>query len=180
MVRIMDNANPKPSNPFHVAVIGAGASGTLVAAQFKKLAPSYGRLALIGNQARPARGVAYETPYNANLLNVAARNMSAFPDDMCHFVRWLERHLPGSSAATFAPRMLYGNYLTSIFDETINTSDQIDYFPATATGFTREEDSWAIHLDNGISIETRSVVLALGNLMLPNDPIDFCEVESNY
>jgi uncharacterized NAD(P)/FAD-binding protein YdhS len=180
MVRIMDNANPKPSNPFHVAVIGAGASGTLVAAQFKKLAPSCGRLALIGNQARPARGVAYETPYNANLLNVAARNMSAFPDDMCHFVRWLERHLPGSSAATFAPRMLYGNYLTSIFDETINTSDQIDYFPATATGFTREEDSWAIHLDNGISIETRSVVLALGNLMLPNDPIDFCEVESNY
>jgi len=58
MVRIMDNANPKPSNPFHVAVIGAGASGTLVAAQFKKLAPSCGRLALIGNQARPARGVA--------------------------------------------------------------------------------------------------------------------------
>ena len=169
----MHNANPKPSSPYHVAVIGAGASGTLVAAQFKKLAPSYGRLALVGNQTRPARGVAYETPYKANLLNVAAGNMSAFPDDMGHFVRWLERHLPGSSAATFAPRMLYGNYLAGIFDETINTSDQIDYFPATATGLTRKEDSWMIHLDNGISIEARSVVLALGNLLLPNDPIDF-------
>ena len=106
--------------------------------------------------------------------------MSAFPDDMGHFVRWLERHLPGSSAATFAPRMLYGNYLTDIFDETINTSDQIDYFPATAIGLTRKEDSWMIHLDNGISVEARSVVLALGNLLLPNDPIDFGEVESNY
>ena len=176
----MHNANSKPSSPYHVAVIGAGASGTLVAAQFKKLAPSYGRLALIGNQARPARGVAYETPYKANLLNVAAGNMSAFPDDMGHFVHWLERHLPGSSAATFAPRMLYGNYLTSIFDETINTSDQIDYFPATAIGLTHKEDSWMIHLDNSSSIEARSVVLALGNLLLPKDPIDFGEVESNY
>ena len=104
-----------------MAVIGAGASGTLVAAQFKKLAPSSGRLALIGNQARSARGVAYGTPYKANLLNVAAGNMSASPDDISHFVRWLERYLPGSSATTFAPRMLYGNYLTDIFDEAINT-----------------------------------------------------------
>lgn len=176
----MHNANPKPSSPYHVAVIGAGASGTLVAAQFKKLAPSYRRLALIGNQVRSARGVAYETPYKANLLNVAAGNMSASPDDMSHFVRWLERHLPGSSATTFAPRMLYGNYLTDIFDEAINTSDQIDYFPATAIGLTHKEDSWIIHLDNSTFVEARSVVLALGNLLLPNDPIDLSRVESNY
>jgi uncharacterized NAD(P)/FAD-binding protein YdhS len=180
MVQIMYSANPKSKSRYDVAVIGAGASGTLVAAQFKKLAPSYGRLALIGSQARPARGVAYETAYKANLLNVAAGNMSAFPDDMGHFVRWLERHWPGSSAATFAPRMLYGNYLAGIFDETINTSDQIDYFPTIAIGLTRKEDSWMIHLDNGSSIEARSVVLALGNLLLPNDPIDFSGAESNY
>ena len=45
--------------------------------------------------------------------------MSVFPDDMGHFVRWLERHLPGSTAATYAPRMLYGNYLADIFDQTL-------------------------------------------------------------
>ncbi len=176
----MHNADPKSKSLYHVAVIGAGASGTLVAAQFKKLAPSYGRLALIGNQARPARGVAYETPYKANLLNVAAGNMSAFPDDMGHFVRWLEKYLPGSSAATYAPRMLYGDYLAVIFDETLNTSDQVDYFPATAIGLTRQEDFWVIHLDNDSSIETHSVVLALGNHLLPSDPIDFSGVKSNY
>jgi len=176
----MDKANPKPSSPYHLAVIGAGASGTLVAAQFKKLAPSSGRLALIGSQARPARGVAYETPYKANLLNVAAGNMSAFPDDMGHFVRWLEKHLPGSTAATFAPRMLYGDYLTSIFDETLSTSDQVDYFPATVIGLTRKEDFWVIHFSDDSFIEVRSVVLALGNHLLPNDPIDFSGVESNY
>jgi uncharacterized NAD(P)/FAD-binding protein YdhS len=176
----MPKANLKSKSPYHVAVIGAGASGTLVAAQFQRLAPSYGRLALIGNQDRPARGVAYETPYKANLLNVAAGNMSAFPDDMSHFVRWLEKHLPNSNAATFAPRRLYGDYLADIFNKTLDTSEQVDYFSATATGLTREEDSWKIHLDNGSSIEAHSVILALGNLLLPNDPIDFSGVGSNY
>ena len=37
-----------------------------------------------------------------------------------------------------------------------------------------------IHLNNGTSVETRSVVLALGNLLLPNDPIDLTKVEFNY
>ena len=67
-----------------------------------------------------------------------------------------------------------------IFDETLNTSDQVDYFPATAIGLTRQEDFWVIHLDNGSSIETRSVVLALGNHLLPKDPIDLSGVEFNY
>ena len=148
-----------------------------MAAQFKKLAPSYGRLALIGNQARPARGVAYETPFKANLLNVAAGNMSAFPDDMGHFLHWLEKHLPGSTAATYAPRVLYGDYLADIFDETLNTSDQVDYFPAMAISLTRKENSWAIHFSDDSFIEARSVVLALGNHLLPNDPIDLSGVE---
>ncbi len=103
--------------------------------------------------------------------------MSAFPDDMGHFVRWLEKHLPGSTAATFVPRILYGDYLACVFDGTLNTSDQVDYFPATAIGLTRQEDFWVIHLDNGSSIETHSVVLALGNHLLPKDPIDLSGVE---
>ena len=37
-----------------------------------------------------------------------------------------------------------------------------------------------IHLDNGASIEARSVVLALGNHLLPSDPIDLSGVEFNY
>ena len=166
-------------NPYHVVVVGAGASGTLVAAQFKRLAP-HGRLALIGNAARPARGVAYETLYQSNLLNVAAGKMSAFPHDMDHFVNWLKRRLPKADAGTFAPRLLYGEYLAQIFEETVDGSKNVEYIPGSAISVSRKHDLWTIRLDNGKSLKARSVVLALGNLLPPSDPVDFSAVASNY
>ena len=102
MAKIM----PRSSAPFDVAVIGAGASGTLVAAQFKRITP-HGRLVIVGNASRPARGVAYETAFEANLLNVPAVNMSAFPQDKYHFTRWLKHRLPKANDATFLKRKIY-------------------------------------------------------------------------
>ena len=165
--------------PFHVVVVGAGASGTLVASQFKRLAP-HGRLALIGNADRPARGVAYETLYQSNLLNVAASKMSAFPHDMDHFVSWLKSRLPKADVGTFAPRLLYGEYLAQIFDETVDGSKNVEYIPGLAISVSRKHDLWTIRLDNGVSLEARTVVLALGNLLPPSDPVDFSAVASNY
>ena len=170
---------PRINTPFQVAVIGAGASGTLAAAQFMRLAPR-GRLALIGNAPRPARGVAYETPYRANLLNVAAGNMSAFPDDGNHFVDWLKNHLTDSDAGTFARRTLYGDYLADILDETLSRTANIEYISGTAVGLSRQEDLWVVRLENGISLKACGVVLAFGNLLAPGDPIDFSAVASNY
>ena len=63
MVQIMPSAESRI--PYQVAVIGAGASGTLVTAQFNRLAPSDAKLALIGNHSKPALGVAYETTFQA-------------------------------------------------------------------------------------------------------------------
>lgn len=177
----MYNNNLLYELPFDVAVIGAGASGTLVAAQFEKLAPSSGsRLVLIGDQPRPARGIAYDTPFQTNLLNVPAGNMSAFPDDEEHFTRWLAKHLPGSSATTFAPRALYGDYLLNIFTKLRKNSEKVEYLNTQAVEMTREDGLWKIHLENGNVIEARAVVLALGNLLLPDDPIDFSPVQSFY
>jgi uncharacterized NAD(P)/FAD-binding protein YdhS len=110
--------------------------------------------------------------------------MSAFPDDMKHFVNWLKAHMPDSNAGTFAPRKIYGEYLTDIFDDTINNSDRIAYriayFNDTATGLTRKDDKWIVHFDNDTFIETNSIVLALGNLLLPSNPIDFSDTRSAY
>jgi len=166
--------------PFDVAVIGAGASGTLVAAQFDWLAPAHARLVLIGSQPRPARGVAYETSCEANLLNVRAGNMSAFPEDQNHFTRWLAKHLPGSSTTTFAPRKLYGDYLLNIFMKLRKYSDKIEYVNNKAIELTRQDDLWFIQLENGNVIAAQAVVLALGNLLLPDDPIDFRSVKFRY
>ena len=154
--------------PFDVAVIGAGASGALVTAQFRRQAPEHGRLALIGAGPRAPRGVAYETHYRTNLLNVAAGNMSAFPDDREHFARWLSAHLPGTDARTFAPRALYGDYLADILaedwpDPTVFTT------PQRAIGLYKESDQWVVYLDDGNTLAAHAVVLALGNLA-PNDP----------
>jgi uncharacterized NAD(P)/FAD-binding protein YdhS len=165
--------------PFHAAVIGAGASGTLVAAQFKRLAPQ-ARLAIVGNAARPARGVAYETAYHANLLNVPAGNMSAFAQDTDHFVNWLKHRQPKANAATFIPRRIYGDYLSEIFYETISDLKNTEYIVGSAINLSRKNDLWTIYLDNGDSFEAYKVVLAFGNLLIPSDPIDFSAVPSNY
>lgn len=161
-------------------MIGAGASGTLLSAQFNRLAPPGAKLALIGSQSKPALGVAYETAFQANLLNVPAGNMSAFPDDMIHFVNWLQARVPDSNAGTFAPRKIYGEYLTDIFEDTLNNSDRIAYFNDTATGLTRKDDKWIVHFANDTFLETNSIVLALGNLLLPGNPIDFNKSGSAY
>ena len=84
-------------------IIGAGASGVLAALQIRRILPEAG-VALIEAGARAARGLAYGTPYGAHLLNVPARNMSAFPDDPGHFVRWLAARVPSTGAETYAPR----------------------------------------------------------------------------
>lgn len=172
--------DPIFGHSFDVAVIGAGASGTLVAAQFERLAPRSARLLWIGEQPRPARGRAYDTSFRTNVLNVPAGNMSAFPDDREHFIRWLATHLPGSSAATFAPRMLYGDYLLSIFEKLCKDSERVNYLNNQASEMDREDGLWMIRLDNGKIVRARSVVLALGNFLLPSDPIDFSSVQLLY
>lgn len=154
--------------PFDAVIIGAGASGALVTAQFQRQARQ-SRVALVGVGPRPARGVAYETPYRTNLLNVPAWNMSGFPDDCDHFLRWLTAHLPETHAGTFAPRTVYGDYLADILDEAL-ASPNVFHTPHQAVDLTHYGDVWTLHLDDGTTLDASQVVLALGNLP-PNDPL---------
>lgn len=164
---------------FDVAVIGAGASGTLVSVQFGRLASKDARLALIGVGERPARGVAYNTPFRSHLLNVRAGNMSAFPDDPDHFVRWLSSRFEGVDARTFAPRQVYGDYLAEILENALKNGI-IEPFRSEAVALDRVEQAWKITLEHGQIIWARSVVLALGNLLPPADPFDAIGMDHLY
>lgn len=144
---------------FDVAIIGAGASGTLTAVQAARAGLSVG---LIDAGARAARGLAYGTPYGAHLLNVPAGRMSAFPDDPEHFLRWLRGRLRDAHAGTFAPRASYGDYLASLL-----IASDVTRVGGSAVGLT---EGWTVHLHDGRMVSARSVVLALGNLP-PNDPL---------
>ncbi len=169
-MKSFDEFAQREEPPFDVAVIGAGASGTLMAAQFRRNAPLHGRLALIGTDQDTARGIAYKTPYCSHLLNVRAANMSAFPDDMDHFLRWLQYRDPDAHAKTFAPRSLYGDYLADLLKVPKQGFASISRITGIAVDLTKNNDLWSVHVDDGSSILARTVVLALGNLP-PNDPV---------
>ncbi len=174
-------SEPSLSNAFDVAIIGAGASGTLTAVQFARLAKEGARGALIDAGARAARGLAYGTPYGAHLLNVPAGRMSALPDDPEHFLRWLRARDASAVAGTFAPRALYGDYLASLLAAE-ETYTRVTRLGGTAIGLTRGEHpraQWTVHLHDGRTITARAVVIALGNLP-PSDPLQLDEDPPEY
>ena len=91
----------------HVAIIGGGFSGTMLAVQL--LRRGFGRVTLIERTGAPGRGLAYGAAHPTHLLNVRAAGMSAYPDDPGHFVRWLEARGGEEAAASFAPRLVYAD-----------------------------------------------------------------------
>ncbi|MCG7202403.1 FAD/NAD(P)-binding protein [Streptomyces arenae] len=98
-----------------VAIVGAGAAGTLTAVQLCETAHRRRTpldLVLVDPAPEAGRGAAYATRDPRHRLNVPAGNMSAYPDDPGHFVRWLCRHgEPAVTGADFATRYRYGAYL---------------------------------------------------------------------
>lgn len=94
-----------------VAVIGGGASGTLLAVQVLRASPVPLDVLLVEPAPRVGRGRAYDTPEPTHLLNAPAGRMSALPADPDHFARWLERFGVEGAAGRFVPRQLYGMYL---------------------------------------------------------------------
>jgi len=140
-----------------VAVVGGGAAGALQALHLERA--GIAEIVLIERAREPGRGVAYSTSRPEHLLNVPARRMSALADDPDHFTRWYSARA-GGGEEDFAPRMLYGDYLTGLL-------------AATATKSVRGE---AVGLADGVLladgrwIEADAVVLAPGNLKPATPP----------
>src|SRR6476659_4334421 len=105
----------RPASSAVVAVVGAGAAGTLTAIHLVARALRADRalrLVLVDPRPEPGRGVAYSTTDPRHLLNVPAGGMSALPDDPGHLVEWLHAHgHADASPADFVPRADYGRYL---------------------------------------------------------------------
>lgn len=158
-----------------VAVIGAGASGTLLAARLLLHPASEGlRVYLIERRPRAGQGVAYSTVSEGHLLNVPALNMSAFPEDPGHFVRWLRAGpLPGASRETFAPRRLYGSYLERVLEEAgLASRGTLVRLRGEAVAIEEEAgDELCVRLGDGRRVRAGQVVLALGNFPPRNPPL---------
>lgn len=145
----------------HVAIIGAGFSGTMTAVH---LLDRGVRVTLVDRSGRFGEGLAYGTARPEHLLNVRASSMSAFPDRPEHFARWLETRGHGSDAS-FAPRRLYRTYLHELLDA---AGDRIERVTGEAVAL---DDG--VLLASGARIAADAVVIAAGNL--PPEPIRMLE-----
>src|SRR6478672_7687629 len=91
-----------------VAVVGAGAAGTLVTAQLAAQAADAQRpleIVLVDPSPQTGHGIAYSTTEPRHRLNVSAGRISAWPDRPDHFLDWLREHAPEhATPEAFAPR----------------------------------------------------------------------------
>jgi uncharacterized NAD(P)/FAD-binding protein YdhS len=152
----------------HVAIVGGGFSGTLLAINLVR--HDGPRATLI--ERRPAqvgRGVAYSAAHDEHLLNVRAGNMSALPDDPDHFVRWLEREGLGERT-TFVPRKIYGRYLRAMLEEAAAANpERLSLVTGEVCALDCGSRGFAMTLAEGGRVEADVAVLALGNLP-PHSP----------
>src|SRR5271170_877272 len=105
---------------FTVAIVGGGFTGATLAAQLLRRSGGSVSVVLIERGARLGRGVAYSTECAEHLLNVRARNMSAYADDPEHFSEWARLNLDsGASPDDYLPRPVYGQYVASVLQREI-------------------------------------------------------------
>ena len=139
-----------------VAIVGGGASGTILAAQLaRRDIPSV----LIDGSGRMGRGVAYSTTEQAHLLNVRAEGMSALAGDPGHFSAWFEQR--GGDRRGFAQRRLFAHYLGELLDEAV-ASGHARLAHSTAVSASHD-GRWRIALENGETVDADGLVLAIGN-----------------
>jgi uncharacterized NAD(P)/FAD-binding protein YdhS len=171
----MDEPDRRAFPAEKIAIIGGGFSGVMTAVNLANLSRQPLQLTLI-NQRRPtARGVAYGTRRPEHLLNVAARNMSAFPDLPDHFLQWLRTRseydlVPDIELRErFIPRMIYGDYLRGLMQQHLQSPTKLMPMRTTfvedeAVDVEPQDGGGAlIHLTEGAPLEATRIVLATGN-----------------
>jgi uncharacterized NAD(P)/FAD-binding protein YdhS len=158
------------STTTRVAIIGGGYSGVMTAVNLARFRRQPLHITIVNGHRPAGRGVAYGTRRMEHLLNVAARNMSAFPDQPDHLLQWLRTRSEFDSVPErelrerFLPRMIYGDYLRSLMlhylpDVEIVEGEAFD-IEANSNG---KGNGGVILLDNGHRIEAERIVLACGN-----------------
>ena len=143
----------KSDRRWPVAIIGAGFSGTMTAAQLARQGVAS---VLIERADQSGLGAAYSTSDPAHLLNVPAGNMSAWanvPDDFA-------RRTGDPSA--FAQRREFGAYLRKILEEAVSIGC-VDVVRGAAVRADDDGSGWTIALEDGDAVAADALVLATGN-----------------
>lgn len=151
----------KTSSPF--AVVGAGASGALVALHLLRRMPA--EVHLIESRNGPGRGVAYSTADPSHFLNVRAGRMGAFDDDPGHFATWLAERAGDGQDLTdrFLPRRIYGDYLADLLAKAA-ASGRLTCHRDRVEALAPEPEDVGLKLSSGRRLRAGHAILCLGNL----------------
>ena len=152
-----------------VVIIGGGFSGTLLAVNLLW----QGGAAVLVERSRDglARGLAYTTRQPEHLLNVRASNMSAYPNDLEHFQRWMG-FSSAEQANRFVPRLTYGAYLREQLMTALSSApERLLIKEQEAQRIDSWPDRQVVYLGNGERIEARAVVLAMGHFVSAGLPV---------
>lgn len=174
-----------------IAIIGGGFCGNMLVVHLLRNAISPVHVVLINSGYPLSKGVAYSSYSHKHLLNVAARNMSAFPDKPSDFTDWIKRHenyrvldqssLPGM----FLPRNIYGYYLKDLFDNAIRKKPEnvsISFVHDEAIDIEVRDGKANVYFSVSPGVVADKVVLATGN-QTPDNPTlqdDSFYSSSNY
>lgn len=164
---------------YDVAIIGYGFCGGMVLAQLVRRAAAPLSIVIIDDSPHAKRGTAYATAHTEHVLNVRASNMGAFDDDTGGFFAWLAspqgkaaakaRDVAHDFAASdFAPRALYGDYLSIIqhqaHEEAVQKHIRIVHSKHPVTALAYDDQGNVITLDDGSVLHAKKLVLATGNV----------------
>ncbi len=160
----------------HVAIVGGGFSGALLAINL--LRHGNVRVTLIERkQGRLGRGVAYGAAGADHVLNVRAANMSALPDQPDHFAQWLSAGDRGQEGS-FATRRDYGAYLCEMLDDARHASGKrLIIQDGEVVDVATDRDGVTLTLRTGVTMGADVAVLAPGNLP-PHDLAMFAGMPS--
>jgi uncharacterized NAD(P)/FAD-binding protein YdhS len=151
-----------------IAIIGAGFSGTALAAALHRYAHHPLEIHLFEKTGQFGAGDAYRTPFSYHLLNARANDMSALEDDARHFVDWLQQHaatkldIDQPIARQFVPRVLYHQYLQTLL-KNIYGDVRLHLIPEEVVDLELVGSKVMLTLKNQQSMLVDKVVLALGN-----------------
>lgn len=160
------------STAFDVAIVGGGASGTLLAMHLLRHADAPLRIALL-EPGIVGHGVAYGTSSPVHLLNVPAGRMAAFDDIPGDFVDFLQS--TGAPDATDAPvdegfmqRLRYAAYLRDRLARAARDSRaSLEVIAERVLACDASHGNPQLTLASGRPLRARQVVLALGNAARP-------------
>ncbi|WP_144890286.1 FAD/NAD(P)-binding protein [Mycobacteroides abscessus] len=149
-----------------VAVVGAGAAGTMAALHLLRRNDSRElHLTLVDPDAKTGPGVPYRTTDPRHLLNVPAGKLGVDSSEPLGFVAWLhDNGQTDTGPGDFVSRGLFGRYLSHTFERA--RGNRVSRVHHRAVAVRRGGDGLSVALGNGEIAHVDAVILAAG----PNMP----------